>query len=428
MKNGSATIIGFSEDGINAGAAASRISTGAGTALDAFGKSGNKEKDVKLVGKVISSGHTTVIEHCYFNIAFNDVSVLCEQLMIEHRLAAYTVKSRRYVDFSGAGYVVPEGLGDREEAFRAHIDGLFSAYDKLLALEIPREDARFVLPYCFRSNFIMSVNARELSHIVNEMTIGRLSVYPEMVYLGNMLMEQLDECFPGISSAEKKRIHAPMPLKNVSEIGIPALAEQNTEIVSAPVNARELLASAMAFEGADSIKDYVHSDRPRALEMLSYGFLAKDVSLATVTHFTRHRIQTLMVPEVATSLIKNHYILPETVATNAEAKRIYMEAFEKNACFAKEFIGNSVLLSYLALAGNTVDLLFGMNARELLHFLRLRTCTRAQWEVRGYSREMLALLRENFPELFKHYGPSCAVLGYCPEGRLSCGQPQKVED
>ena len=428
MKNGSATIIGFSESGINAGAAASRISTGAGTALDAFGKSGNKEKDVKLVGKVISSGHTTVIEHCYFNIAFNNVSVLCEQLMIEHRLAAYTVKSRRYVDFSGAGYVVPEGLGEKEEAFRAHIDSLFAAYDKLLALEIPREDARFVLPYCFRSNFIMSVNARELSHIVNEMTAGRLSVYPEMVYLGTMLTKQLDEVFPGISNAEKKRIHAPAPLKSVDQIGEPALAEQNIEIVSAPVHPEELLASAMAFEGAASIKDYVHSDRPRALEMLSYGFLAKDVSLATVTHFTRHRIQTLMVPEVATSLIKNHYILPETVAANAEAKAIYLEVFEKNAAFAQEFAGDPLMLSYLALAGNTVDLLFGMNARELLHFLRLRTCTRAQWEVRGYSREMLALLRKSFPELFKFYGPSCAVLGYCPEGRLSCGQPQKVEE
>lgn len=428
MKNGSATIIGFSESGINAGAAASRISTGEGTALDAFGKSGNREKDVKLVGKVISSGHTTVIEHCWFNIAFNNVSVLCEQLMIEHRLAAYTVKSRRYVDFSGAGYVVPEGLGEKEDAFRAHIDSLFSAYDKLLALGIPREDARFVLPYCFRSNFIMSVNARELSHIVNEMTVGRLSVYPEMVYLGTMLGEQLDEKFPGVSAAEKKRIHAPAPLKAVETVASPALAEQSTEIVSAPAEPSALLTSAMEFEGCDCIKDYVHSDRPRALEMLNYGFLTKDVSLATVTHFTRHRIQTLMVPEVATSLIKNHYILPETVAERPEARAIYLDAFERNTAFARQFTGDSVLLSYLALAGNTVDLLFGMNARELLHFLRLRTCTRAQWEVRGYSREMLALLRDNFPALFKYYGPSCAVLGYCPEGRLSCGQPQKIEE
>ena len=72
--------------------------------------------------------------------------------------------------------------------------------------------------------------------------------------------------------------------------------------------------------------------------------------------------------------------------------------------------------------------MFGMNARELLHFLRLRTCTRAQWEIRDASNDMLRLLRGDFPALFACYGPSCAVLTYCPEGRLSCGRIQKTED
>ena len=84
---------------------------------------------------MLSSGHNTVIEHAYFTVAFNDVSVLTEQLMIEHRLAAYTVKSRRYVDFTGAGYVIPELSDESEGVYTAHMDYLFGVYTKLLEMD-----------------------------------------------------------------------------------------------------------------------------------------------------------------------------------------------------------------------------------------------------------------------------------------------------
>ena len=154
MEKGSVKIIAFSDKGVEVSALGGRISTGKGTALEMFALCGDTEKDLKLVKKVLSSGHNTIIEHAYFTLAFNDVSVMTEQAMIEHRLAAYTVKSRRYVDFAGAGYVTPEGLdAEKQRLYRENMDGLFKAYSDLCALGIPAEDARFVLPYCFRSNF-----------------------------------------------------------------------------------------------------------------------------------------------------------------------------------------------------------------------------------------------------------------------------------
>ena len=85
-------------------------------------------------------------------------------------------------------------------------------------------------------------------------------------------------------------------------------------------------------------------------------------------------------------------------------------------------------LAYYALAGCTVDILTVMNARELLHFLKLRTCSRAQWEIRRAAETMLAQLQGDFPQLFRLYGPGCAVTGRCPEGRLSCGRIRKTEE
>ena len=73
-----------------------------------------------------------------------------------------------------------------------------------------------------------------------------------------------------------------------------------------------------------------------------------------------------------------------------------------------------------------MDLMTTMNARELQHFIRLRTCTRAQWEVRGIALAALRQLRGTCPDLFRHYGPSCFLLGRCPEGAMSCGRMEEM--
>ncbi len=66
-----------------------------------------------------------------------------------------------------------------------------------------------------------------------------------------------------------------------------------------------------------------------------------------------------------------------------------------------------------------------MNARELLHFFRLRCCNRAQWEIRALANKMLCLVKEAAPTIFRHAGPGCLV-GPCPEGKLSCGRAQEM--
>ena len=84
-------------------------------------------------------------------------------------------------------------------------------------------------------------------------------------------------------------------------------------------------------------------------------------------------------------------------------------------------------LSYFALSGHQIDLVLGMNLREVVHFMRLRTCNRAQWEIRGVALKMLNLLCEKEPVIFTNIGPSCAY-GPCPEGKMSCGKPYRRDN
>ena len=108
MKKSGAFIIGVSDCKQEVCAASGRISTQSGTALEIFEKSHDEEKNTKLIDKVTRSGHTSTVEHVFFNLAFENVSVVVEQFMIEFRLASFTVKSRRYVDFSDCGYYIPD--------------------------------------------------------------------------------------------------------------------------------------------------------------------------------------------------------------------------------------------------------------------------------------------------------------------------------
>ena len=80
-----------------------------------------KEKGKKFLHEVVKYGHHSVIEHATFSIAFEEVSSLFHQFLIEHRLASYTIRSKRYVDFSNIGQMVPEYFKDKPELkYRAY--------------------------------------------------------------------------------------------------------------------------------------------------------------------------------------------------------------------------------------------------------------------------------------------------------------------
>ena len=128
-KSSQAKIISWNMNHGEICASAARISTTKGNAAEILEKAKENEKNGELVQKVLASGHKSVIEHAVFTIAFCDVSAFVEQFFIESRLASFTVKSRRYVDFSSLGYYIPQELTGKElESYCSYMDMLFLAY------------------------------------------------------------------------------------------------------------------------------------------------------------------------------------------------------------------------------------------------------------------------------------------------------------
>ena len=437
-----ASILGASYHGTTFCAAASRISTTNGSAISIFEKSLDNPNNEKLIKAVLSSGHRSVMEHCFFNLAFNNVSVFVEQYIIEFRLASFTVQSRRYVDFSTVKFFESESFSNElHRLYSANMQSLIDTYGQLLALDVPKEDARFVLPYCFHSNFYCSCNARELLHMICTMIYGRGSAFEEIRTLGLSLAEEFEKYFPGqIKSfenkytSERERAYTWLRSLEGKDCNDPDLARASVELISgSSVTEEEIIGSAeFNFAPAcDPSCDSLFSSRSRELELINLGFKLRDISLSSLTHLVRHRIQSVLVPCVSNALYTNRYVMPESVKNNPDALEIYNRAFKDNTeSFRKALsLGLSPEYAvYFTLSGNVLSVIASMNGRELVHFLQLRTCNRAQWEIRNFAIDMLKFARSSYPAVFSKLGPTCYMKGACPEGKKTCGEMAQVKE
>ncbi len=437
-----AKIVSWSAAGEEVCASAARISTTPGDALELFEKAQGNPRNQDLIGKVLRSGHRSVIEHAVFSIALQNVSVYVEQYFIERRLASFTVKSRRYVDFSGLGYYIPSELsGEALTAYSSYMDGLFAAYRKLLDADVPKEDARFLLPYAFCSNFYCTLNARELVSLIRSIRLGQGGAVPELRDIANQLEKQLLELFPALES----ELECSKPAEAPPEEPTPVFREEPVWVTEAEAGSAELLAGPAdpgrllelahraAGLGVDkplSLEALLASPRPRELEQLSYTFAVSGLTLAGVTHLVRHRMQSVIVPPIQ-SVDHSRFILPDTIRNDPAALAIYQNALTEANRAARALCEDPALRPYscyYAVSGNMLDVMTTLNARELMLIVRLRTCTRAQWEIRHVAMGILRLLREQYPALFDRFGPSCYLTGQCPEGHMSCGRQEEMRE
>ena len=391
MKKG-VFIIGVNAMGESVSSSSARISTTGGNAIDVLDKATDSEKNRNLIRKVLNSGHASISEHTVFSLAFCDVSVLVEQFMIEFRLASFTVKSRRYVNFGKSGFYIPSNFSEEQRnTYISHMESLFLAYNKLIENDIPKEDARFLLPYSFYSNFYVTVNARELKHILTKMLFGHGSQFPEIRELGEMLLQQALEVAPCFfDSISKERV-----TKFQSNYEIESIEKKEMiEVLQFPENPKRILAIANSLSKGKTVEidrlsdeDYLciieeifESERPRELEQLFYTIKFNNLSLSSITHLVRHRMQSIIVPSLL-SVNNEKYIIPKTISENPQLLETYNLAFADTIKVKEDLLRQGVQdyqLVYFALSGNTLDVMTTINARELLLFFKLRTCNRAQ--------------------------------------------------
>ena len=174
------------------------------------------------------------------------------------------------------------------------------------------------------------------------------------------------------------------------------------------------------------------------IEHASFTFGIEGVSRSLLAQITRHRIASFSVQSqryVALGDDENgfDYVVPPRIAAlgeEAEAE-YHAQMAQMNAWYQawRKRLGTGEASNedarFVLPNAAATRMLVTMNARELLHFLSLRCCNRAQWEIRSFAWQMLALAYEAAPALFGKAGPGC-LRGACPEGRKCCGHSDEV--
>jgi thymidylate synthase (FAD) len=122
----------------------------------------------RVLKTVITSGHTSTLEHASYTFAIDGVSRALTHQLVRHRLASYNQQSQRYVTYADEPtFVVPPSVAADQAARDAFDDACASAFDSYRALldaGIPAEDARYVLPNAMETKIVVTMNVRELMH------------------------------------------------------------------------------------------------------------------------------------------------------------------------------------------------------------------------------------------------------------------------
>ncbi|NPV88736.1 FAD-dependent thymidylate synthase [Coprothermobacteraceae bacterium] len=162
------------------------------------------------------------------------------------------------------------------------------------------------------------------------------------------------------------------------------------------------------------------------LEHANFTFVIDGCSRVCTHQLVRHRIASYS--QRSQRYVKESgedYVTPQTLEQDDEALKLYREHLSRSYELYTRLLGRGVPKEdarFVLPQSTATTIMVTMNARELLHFFGLRTCHRAQWEIRDVAARMLEQVKTVAPVLFEDAGPRCLSLGYCPEGYEECYQ------
>ena len=267
--------------------------------------------------------------------------------------------------------------------------------------------------------------------------------------------------------------HTPQPDKVVAQAG---------KLCYSAVGVDEITQKLTEEEIARYVNMLASIGHESPLEHVSFTFAIEGISRVCTHQIVRHRIASYsQQSQRYVKLEQFEYIIPPAIESNSEAKRIFIEAMERDQKAYDELV--DLLLEDILIDKHAADygscireilkenpdvvpdrskvldlyaekflkeygkaekqaiedaryvfpnacetkIVITMNARSLLHFFNVRCCNRAQWEIREMATEMLKECKKIAPALFKKAGPDC-VYGKCGEGKMSCKHPRKEDE
>lgn len=152
------------------------------------------------------------------------------------------------------------------------------------------------------------------------------------------------------------------------------------------------------------LKGLVEKGHGSVLEHCCFTFAIEGISRACSHQLVRHRIASYSQQSQRYVNAENFdFVIPPEIAEDYDLQREYKDWMRKTMNMYSKLVGLGIKKEdarYILPNATTTNIVVTMNARELLHFIELRSSPRAQWEIRELAQEMLRQLKEVAPVIF----------------------------
>ena len=165
------------------------------------------------------------------------------------------------------------------------------------------------------------------------------------------------------------------------------------------------------------------------LEHLPLTFLIEDISRACSHQLVRHRIASysqMSQRYAKVDINEEWYIEPESIVTySRNIIDKYRDLMDNIAEFYQEMISKNIPNEDARMVlpnACFTSIMVSMNARSLMEAATLRTCNRAQWEIRQMFKLMRDSIKDVYPHVWEKCFPNCTKKCGCLEAK-PCGDP-----
>lgn len=392
---------------------------------------------------IFEMGHHSVAEHAVFNLDIIGISRLALEEIERCRLASYTEKSQRYVTLKG-DYVLPNEITDtrakdefqaligiqnqfytkayailRRHLLEKHPDRGNKKQDKRLLEGWAKEDARYILSLATEGQVGMTINARNIEHLLRRL---RLSPSLEVREIGERIFSLIESVAPSIILFPKPSSfdHACQeePLKYFHPHREQKTSYFSPQIVDHTRDGDNLILASLlsitqsiAYNRAlGKIKKMTGSEKksifinlfkkmeffdtpPRHFELPDLTFQAI-ISASNYAQLKRHRLATLISGDYQIELGNT---IPENIRHNNLEKE-FREIIDQTNRFhrkLKKQVGRAA--DYILTNSHRRMVIMKMNLREFYHFVRLRDDEHAQWDIKWLARAIAEEVERHMP-------------------------------
>lgn len=304
----------------------------------------------------------------------------------------------------------------------------FELYNKM-SEKVPKEDARYLLPLFTKTNIQTSGDAREFMH---------LSLMTKKAETPSVAARVVEEILKKAGEA------APNLFKdwgyNYEALAwYPAAQLYSSENTTANEIIKEYKSPTQAtyFEHELSEKAIDSAVRDRNETELSNlkhihnggkmnGFVLP-MSIACFHQSIRQRTWDHSVESIYDAAERNNAIVPPSIKESGfvdEYSGQHEKMMSLYSSLLKEGVARKEAIGVIPHSIQLYDFIH-VNGWNSIHSIGKRTCTEAQWEIRGLANQMAVLIRGKNKSIGKYTYPQGIVYGKCPE-KKPCGLCDKL--